>query len=112
MNTTLSTQARRLAHTLAERTAVTATAIATAALAASGAAQAHPGHGDHDALGLLATLAHPLTLQQLPAVALAGAAVVVAGALLARAWPATRRPLALLLVAGATTAGLAVLARS
>jgi len=99
MNTT--TLARRLATR----------ASAAAALAACSLAQAHPGHGEHDSLGLLATLLHPLTLQQLPALALAVVVVLAAGARLARSAPAARRPLALLLVAGATLAGLAMLGR-
>ncbi len=39
-------------------------AFGLAGLLAAGAARAHDGHGDHDALGVLATLAHPLTVQQ------------------------------------------------
>ncbi|HOB94951.1 MAG TPA: hypothetical protein PK306_15650 [Aquabacterium sp.] len=80
--------------------------LGTALLAT--AAQAHDGHGDHDALGVLATLAHPLTVQQaLTALLLA----CVAGRVLLGG---RRGALGYSLVAGAAAAatGLALLARA
>lgn len=85
--------------------------LALLATATTTAALAHAGHGDHDSLGVLATLAHPLELRQL-------LTLVLLACVLGRLWTADRRsarsPLALALVAGAAAAatGLALLARA
>jgi hypothetical protein len=80
--------------------------LATTLLA--GTAMAHDGHGDHDALGVLATLAHPLTVQQ-------ALTVLLLACVMARVLLGSRRgALGYGLVAGAAAAatGLALLARA
>jgi hydrogenase/urease accessory protein HupE len=90
-------------HTLARRAG---TALATGAVAL--AAQAHPGHGEHDTLGLLATLVHPLQPAQALWALLVSAAVA---ATVSEVWPRSRRLLGWLLLSAAGAGGLALLAR-
>ncbi len=80
------------------------------ALLSTTAARAHDGHGSHDSLGVLATLAHPLDLRELLTLLLL---VCVAGRVFTLGAFRARSPLALALVAGAAVSatGLAVLAR-
>ena len=86
-------------------------AATLAGLGLATAASAHPGHGDHDSLGLLATLIHPLEMHHLLWALLVAA--VVGRAMVTEARSA-RSPLALGLLATAALAagGLALLGRA